>query len=58
MEKTRIKGAGKLVDGPGKAAKVGGDPKPTAKGRADKAVGKGPGAPGSKKDKLSNSFST
>ena len=58
MEKTRIKGAGKLVDGPGKAAKVAGDARPTVKGRADKAVGKGPGAPGGKKDKLSNSFST
>jgi hypothetical protein len=58
MDKTRIRGAGKLVDGSGKAAKVAGDAKPTTKARADKAVGKGPGAPGSKKDKLSNNFST
>ena len=58
MDKARIKGAGKQVDGTGKAARVAGNAKLTAKGKIDKAMGKGSGPPGSKKDKLANDFST
>jgi uncharacterized protein YjbJ (UPF0337 family) len=56
MDKVRIKGPAKQAKGSGKetaaAAKVG------AKRNAEKALGKGRGAIGGKKDKLSNDFST
>jgi uncharacterized protein YjbJ (UPF0337 family) len=60
MDTTRIRGAGKLIQGSGKVAKVTGtgNAKLKAKGKADKAVGKGRSLLGGKKDTLSNSFSS
>jgi uncharacterized protein YjbJ (UPF0337 family) len=60
MDTTRIRRAAKLIDGSGKAAKVAGagNAKLKAKGKADKAVGKGRSALGGKKDTLANGFST
>ena len=60
MDKVRIKSAAKQVKGSKKeaAAKVTGAAKLGAKGNAEKALGKGQGHIGSKKDKLSNDFST
>jgi uncharacterized protein YjbJ (UPF0337 family) len=60
MDTTRIRRAAKLIEGSGKVAKVTGadSAKLKAKGKADKAVGKGRGSLGSKKDTLSTDFST
>ncbi len=60
MEKHQNRGVAKQVKGADKAAiaKVTGDGKPGAKRNVDKALGKGKGALGSNKDKLSNDFST
>jgi uncharacterized protein YjbJ (UPF0337 family) len=59
MDKDRIKGPAKQAKGSGKeTAKLTGVAKVGAKGNAEKALGKGRGALGSKKDKLSNDFST
>jgi hypothetical protein len=54
MDKDRIRGEGKLVEGSkkGALAKIG------AKGKTDKVLGKGEGVIGGKKDKLANGFST
>jgi uncharacterized protein YjbJ (UPF0337 family) len=59
MEKIQTKGAAKQIEGSGKPGKGTGDVKLKVKGnKADKAVGKGQSALGSKKDTLSNDFST
>jgi len=59
MEKVRIKAPAKPAKGSeNAAAKSTDNAKLRAKGGADKALGKGKGALGSKKEKLSNDFST
>ena len=60
MNTARIKAEGKRIKGSTKKAgdNVTGDAKLKAKGRAEKAAGKGESALGSKKETLSNTFST
>jgi len=60
MDKVRIESAAKQVKGAKKetTAKVTGAATLGAKGNAEKALGKGQGSIGSKKDKLSSDFST
>jgi uncharacterized protein YjbJ (UPF0337 family) len=58
MEKVRTKAAAKQVEVSVKKSAPTGDVKLRAKRNAEKALGKGKGALGRKKDKLSNDFST
>jgi uncharacterized protein YjbJ (UPF0337 family) len=60
MDKVRIRAAAKQIKGSVKktVGKVTGDAKLEAKGKAEKAAGKGESALGSKKETLFNTFST